>query len=221
MELNNNMPEVNKNAFICPHCGVFAQMRWEHSKNNEYIPIPKNYCFHVGTCTNCGNVTIWNYDKMIEPATSNVVPPSIDMPIKVKELYNEARDIVNKSPRGAAALLRLALDKLCDEICVDCKKKKKIDDKISILVAQGLTDKLQKAFDFVRITGNDAVHELGLINIQDNPEIANTLFALLNFIAEKMITENKQIDNLYNLIPETRRDKIEERNKKAKGVNNA
>ena len=99
----------------------------------------------------------------------------------------------------------------------------KIDNKIRILVANGLSSKLQKVFDFVRDTGNDAVHDLGIINIQDNPEIADALFGLLNFIVEKMITENNQIDDLYNLIPQKKRDEIEKRNNNAKEatINNA
>lgn len=201
-------------------------------------------------CVACGNITLWieseskqnkseeegelagltnflGYNtpnskqyQMVYPQVLACCPPSDDMPESVKELYNEARSIVFKSPRGAAALLRLALDKLCNEICEECKQQKyngKINDKISLLVSKGLTSKLQKAFDFVRVTGNDAVHELGLLDVQDNPEIANALFSILNLIVEKMITENKQIDDLYNLIPESRRDKIEERNKKSKG----
>ena len=51
---------------------------------------------------------------MLIPANSTAPMPNVDMPKCVKELYEEARGIVNKSPRGAAALLRLALDKLCD-----------------------------------------------------------------------------------------------------------
>ena len=78
-----------------------------------------------------------------------------------------------------------------------------------------MSEKLQKAFDFVRVTGNDAVHELGIIDVQDNPEIATTLFKLLNFIVEKMITENNKIEVLYNLIPESKREEIKKRNKKA------
>lgn len=202
-------------------------------------------------CVACNNLTLWITNKasknseeckgelgalgdtpktdsqayqMIYPQALTICPPVDNMPECIKELYEEARSIAHLSPRGAAALLRLALDKLCDEVCEDCKQAKfngKIDQKIGVLVANGLSSKLQKAFDFVRVTGNDAVHELGLIDIQDNPEIVNALFALLNLITEKMITENKEIDNLYNLIPESRRDKIEERNKKAKGANNA
>ena len=42
----------------------------------------------------------------------------------------------------------------------------------------------RKAFDLVRIIGNNAVHP-GVINIQDNPAIAYKMFELLNMIVEK------------------------------------
>lgn len=236
--MSNNkykMPLYQEKAFICPHCGAYARQDWSDCYNEIFSKYDglkyERTIIANAKCDACGKFSVWlrgdnkNSSIMIYPDTAIAPMPNNDMPENVKELYNEARDIVNKSPRGATALLRLALDKLCDEICSDCKQPKyngKISDKIGLLVANGLSDKLQQAFDFVRVTGNDAVHELGLIDVKDNPEIANALFGLLNFIVEKMITENKQIDDLYNLIPKSRRDKIEERNKKVKGaVNNA
>ena len=227
MKENYVAPQKDLNAFNCPYCGAYANMYWrelDFKKNNGYLGdfgANLNLNLNSAMCSRCRQISIWLNDEMLVPSNSTAPMPNEDMPENVKELYNEARDIVNKSPRGAAALLRLALDKLCNEVCNECKTVGIIDLKIAILVKNGLTDKLQQAFDFVRVTGNDAVHDLGLINVQDNPEIANALFALLNLITEKMITENKDIDNLYNLIPESRRDKIEERNKKAKGAKNA
>ncbi len=215
-------PQIDLDAFNCPYCGAYARMYYYDDcsfLNGSYYSGSLGTNLSASKCSCCDEVIVWNGQEMLIPSNSTAPMPNDDMPENVKELYNEAREISNKSARGAAALLRLALDKLCDEICDDCKQSKyngKISDKIGILVANGLSTKLQKAFDFVRVTGNDAVHELGLIDIQDNPEITNALFSLLNFIVEKMITENKQIDDLYNLIPESRRDKIEERDLKAR-----
>lgn len=215
-------PQIDLDAFNCPYCGAYASMHYfddcSFSRGSYYSGNLRTK-LSASQCSRCEKTIVWRGQEMLIPSNSSAPMPNDDMPENVKELYNEAREISNKSARGAAALLRLALDKLCDEICDDCKQSKyngKISDKIGILVTNGLSTKLQKAFDFVRVTGNDAVHELGLIDIQDNPEITNALFSLLNFIVEKMITENKQIDDLYNLIPESRRDKIEERDSKAR-----
>ncbi len=208
-------PKLNLEAFNCPYCGAYSNIKWyEVDTTASYAP-STHLNLKVARCTFCNQFTLWSYQEMLLPANTTAPMPNEDMPESVKELYEEARGIVNKSPRGAVALLRLALDKLCDEIDVECKQPKyngKISDKIGILVKKGLSEQLQQAFDFVRVTGNDAVHELGLIDVQDNPEIATTLFGLLNFIVEKMITEKKKIASLYNLIPESRRDKIKERN---------
>lgn len=38
------------------------------------------------------------------------------MPESILHLYNEAGLIYNKSPRAACALLRLAIDRLCNEL---------------------------------------------------------------------------------------------------------
>ncbi len=223
--MNNNYvsPERKSNAFNCPYCGAYSHMA-RYSGVSFISDESHVYRGALGTnisatvCSHCNNAIVWHGDDMIIPDNSTAPMPDEDMPESVKELYEEARGIVNKSPRGAAALLRLALDKLCDEIDEECRKPKyngKISDKIGILVKNGLSEQLQQAFDFVRVTGNDAVHELGIIDVQDNPEIAPTLFGLLNFIVEKMITEKKQIAGLYNLIPQARRDKIQERNDNA------
>ena len=74
-----------------------------------------------------------------------------------------------------------------------------------------LPKSLQKAFDLVRIIGNNAVHP-GVINIQDNPAIAYKMFELLNMIVEKMITEPKEIESFYNdTIPENQKQAIDKR----------
>ena len=218
MSNNYIAPQKDLDAFNCPYCGAYSKMWWyENSfhRGHNYAG-SLNLYLSGALCTRCEKLSLWHGDEMIIPAHSVAPMPNEDMPESVKELYEEARCIVNKSPRGATALLRLALDKLCDEIEEECKQPKyngKISDKIAILVKNGLSEQLQQAFDFVRVTGNDAVHELGIIDVQDNPEISNALFGLLNFIVDKMITEKKQIAQLYNLIPESRRDKIKERNK--------
>jgi hypothetical protein len=52
---------------------------------------------------------------MIEPNIGGVPFPNNDLPEDIKNDYIEARDILNKSPRGSSALLRLAIQKLCKE----------------------------------------------------------------------------------------------------------
>lgn len=213
------IPELNKKAFKCPHCGVLAQMSWEHYKGSDYIPQLRGYSFSVARCTSCGEVSIWNFNKMIDPNISNAPMAHIDMPQDIKSLYNEAKDIVNKSSKGACALLRLGLQNFCDLLVPG---NKNINDKIAKLVENGLSPQLQQAFDLVRIVGNNAVHP-GEINIDDNPDIALKLFELINFITDEMITKPNAIAQFYNnTMPQSSKDAIAKRDNKTKqGVNNA
>lgn len=50
---------------------------------------------------------------MIYPGVSSAPLAAADMPEDVKRDFNEAREVVGKSPRSAAALLRLSIQKLC------------------------------------------------------------------------------------------------------------
>ncbi len=133
----------------------------------------------------------------------------------VKEDYFEAAEIFNKSPRGAAALLRLALQKLLKQIG---ESGENINDGIKNLVSKGLNTTIQKGLDFVRATGNNAVHP-GQIDLNDNKEIAEKLFQVINFIAEKTITEQKEVKILFDGLPEEEKQKIEKRNEKISNSN--
>lgn len=207
-------PELDKDGFTCPHCGFNSSQHWECL----YIYNPDDFNRSNYDSTNiayatyhvCENDSIWYNAEMIYPNIVNAPMPHKDMPDGVKTDYLEAREILNKSPRGACALLRLALDKLCDKLSDECKGEN-LNKKIGILVKNGLESNLQKMFDFVRLTGNDAVHELGEINAKDNPEIATALFALINTIIDEMITKPKKFGNLFDLIPKGKVEAIEKR----------
>lgn len=58
-------------------------------------------------------VSVWVYDKLVFPESRLGPPANPDMPDNVGVDYEEASKILNLSPRGAAALLRLAIQKLC------------------------------------------------------------------------------------------------------------
>lgn len=80
------------------------------------------------------------------------------------------------------------------------------------MVQKGLPAALQKAFDSVRVIGNAAVHP-GIMDIDDNPDVVTSLFKLVNIIVEKMITEPKEIDAVFELLPDSRKAGIAARDK--------
>lgn len=132
------------------------------------------------------------------------------MPPDVVQDFEEARGIVNESPRGAAALLRLCIQKLCKALG---EKGRNIDDDIASLVKKGLNPIVQKSLDVVRVIGNEAVHP-GTIDLKDDRATALQLFKLVNLIAEQMITLPKSISTIYDSLPEEKRKAIDRRDAK-------
>ena len=163
--------------------------------------------FMISYCEHCGFPTIWHEDSIIYPLNLSAEAPNGDLPDSIASDYDEARSIFNLSPRGSAALLRLCIQKLCAHLG---QPGRNINSDIKQLVADGLPPKVQQALDSVRVIGNDAVHP-GTIDLRDDRNTAAQLFRLVNFIAEKMITEPREIDEIYNALPEEKRQGIEQR----------
>jgi hypothetical protein len=109
--------------------------------------------FHVGACYSCDAFTVWVEDKIVYPVSNSVVEPHEMMPTAVKRDFEEAGSIVNLSPRGAAALARLCIQKLMQELG---ENGKDINADIAALVKKGLEVEVQQALDVVRVIGNHA-----------------------------------------------------------------
>jgi len=150
---------------------------------------------------------------MISPVSGSVMPPNSDLHKDIQEDYHEARSILSRSPRGAAALLRLCIQKLCQQLGLPGKD---LDDDIGTLVGEGLPVRIQKALDIVRVIGNNAVHP-GVLDITDDIETASKLFELVNHIAYSTITQPKEIEGLYTTkVPEAQKERIEKRDNLAR-----
>jgi hypothetical protein len=145
---------------------------------------------------------------MVWPNRGNAPHPNPDMPEEVRKDYEEAASISSKSPRGAAALLRLAIQKLC---CHLGGQGKNINDDIALLVKNGLPGRVQQALDVVRVVGNNAVHP-GQLNADDQ-EIVGHLFTIINVITEYMISMPNKIGGLYEALPEGALKAIDKRDK--------
>lgn len=212
----DNLPKVNKQSFCCPHCKVVAQQQWFQAKLIEtYSNVSINdkgplEDFLLNRCTNCKDYVIWYKGSILFPSSSDGPEASKDMPADVVEDFNEARTVLALSPRSSAALLRLALQKLCKHLG---QPGKNINDDIKALVKAGLSPKIQEALDIVRVIGNNAVHP-GHIDLRDNHETALTLFGLLNFIVQEMITRPKEIETIYKALPQDALDQIARRDNK-------
>lgn len=77
-------------------------------------------------------------------------------------------------------------------------------------MGKGLPILVQQALDYCRVVGNNSVHP-SEININDSPDIAASLFDMINFIVEDRITKPNQIQALYDRLPENAKDAIQER----------
>lgn len=179
--------------------------------SSEYVgtELPTVY---VSLCYSCDKVALWLHGKMLYPEYAFSIEPNSDLSDEIKHDFREAASILDKSPRGATALLRLSLQKLCKQLG---QPGKNIDTDIGALVALGLDPKIQKSLDVIRVVGNNAVHP-GHLDLKDDVATATKLFSLINLIAERLITYPNEIEKLYDeKIPETTKQGIEKRDKKS------
>ncbi len=205
-------PEVGTRAFTCPNCTAYAAQSWHYPKHrvnvsDAFYEALAPLC--ASRCSHCGKACIWWGRTLVVPAVSGQVLPHPEMPDDIRNDFEEARSIANKSPRSAAALLRLCIQKLCKALG---EPGEDINTDISSLVQKGLPPQLQQTLDIVRVVGNEQVHP-GTLDVRDDPEIVTKLFQLVNLIVEERIARPRAIQDLYMRLPESKRKAIETRDK--------
>jgi len=221
---NKHFPPIHASAqFHCAHCGVFAKQRWSHLNAGGDMYIGQYHSSNIkdltatsrqlaeewtsSFCEHCSGMVIWFSGNIIFPKKIIVEHPNADLNEEIQVDYLEAAKVLSDSPRSSAAILRLALQKLCIQLG---QKGENINDDIGSLVKKGLNPTIQKSLDALRITGNNAVHP-GALDLTEETERVLKLFNLINFIADKMITEPREIDSFYSSLPEGATNAVEKR----------
>jgi hypothetical protein len=206
--------------FNCVWCGVLTSQQWQR----VYVGGSAEPMWRC-KCDNCARASYWFGDDqgsvMILPAGRQGPMPHPDMPEDVKADYNEARDIVGKSPRGAGGLARLAVQKLVNELEPDqAGKANDLNAKIGRLVENGLSETVQQSLDALRVIGNNAVHPLEL-DLRDDVETVVAVFECMNLIVEERVSRPGRVRKLYDRLPEgaraaiQRHDRVDEESRKS------
>ncbi|MCJ1964615.1 DUF4145 domain-containing protein [Candidatus Nanosynbacter sp. TM7-057] len=206
-------PEYGKDEFNCAHCKVFAHQSWGGSLSSNLLnsSLPSDF-LTVSKCRHCYELSIWIEGSLVYPAQITVEDPNDDMPDEVKKLYRESAQILPISPRAAAALLRLGLQILLGAVGGDGKN---INNDIKKIVASGVESETQRALDILRVFGNNGTHP-GEINLDENPDLVHSMYRLMNYVTDSLITRKNQINELFEGLPEGIKNQIESRDGKNK-----
>ncbi|MFJ2279744.1 DUF4145 domain-containing protein [Pseudomonas sp. NPDC087803] len=213
MSRDYSPPVYEAERFHCPFpdCGAFAHMIWQQATRDIF----------TAECAGCNKRSIWRHftksqgigfvrcGEMLYPIATLAPQHHPDLPEHIKSDYEEARLICAQSPRAAAALLRLCVQKLCNHLL---EKEGDINTQIGELVQNGLPVKVQKALDSVRVIGNESVHP-GTMDLNDTPELAIVLFRLVNLIVQNCITDPNEADEIFDGLPANKIKGIENRDK--------
>lgn len=206
-------PDFKKDAFNCPHCRAYADQKWNdlttsaHFKYSNHSTKNLPGLVHTAKCKRCGRLTIWHNKKKVYPRKGSVSKPAKDMPEEIKEQFNEARAVFEESPQAAGGLLRVCLEKLLEHLEAEGGTS---HDKIGYLVDNGLNEEIQKAMDSVRLIGNDHSHS-GEIFMNDSREAVSSMFDLINTVVIREITEPKNIDEIWDKVPDNKKKGVKDR----------
>jgi hypothetical protein len=162
---------------------VDAQQLWK----NAAFGTLADEAIKRATCVLCSGSSYWVQEHLVWPSPHLGPAPNEDLHNEVLELYNEARAIAPRSPRAAAALLRLLVERLADELGADAGT---LAERINQLATSGvITQRTIDALTAVRLTGNSAVHA-GQIDpsCEDDVRVVLLLFTIVNSIAENALT---------------------------------
>jgi len=202
-------PAFRNDSFLCPHCGVVSQQLWPHVQLGYRMPNADTRHFSedqftVSLCVNCQQPSFWHNKRLVYPS-KYPLPPVESMPERVREIYEEAQSVLYQSPRASASLMRLAIEQLMCEVaaCSGKSLHELIEER-----KDELGPRLYTMAVGLRLVGNEAVH-VGQIDFDEDPEVAELLFYFINRISERLIEEQKMIDKIREVLPESKAQKME------------
>ena len=223
-------PTNMADSYTCPFCDTTSIQEWfvphfmekvesYDEEKGQYAPSSKQNVFHpplkgseytewaFAQCAHCRRVTVWHSGHLVFPESVSGIVPNEDMPDDIKLLFIEADSIYAKSPRASAALLRLALQELLNEVLGDKAESSIFENTKLVQQQRRCSEELIKAMDIIRYEGNESVHP-GEINLNDNADEATYLFVLLNMICYELFSAPKRLKESYALIPGSKRSRF-------------
>jgi hypothetical protein len=176
----------------------------QRSKDNvlayEYQEHPRNLKvkllnLHVSRCYNCKGFTVWVRDRLVFPIRGDEPPDVVEVDFEevvedvqetaedeeVSEDFEEAAAILNKFPRGAAALTRVCIQNMMPLLKENAKN---LDENISSLVRKGLEAEIQQAMDVLQVVRKNP-SQTTEVDLKEENETAKKFFNSLEGILER------------------------------------
>ena len=190
------VPSRDARRFTCPFCGLCADQHWEpvvvgyenkaSSGGLAWSGIGREAAgLAMSVCENCEQAMVWRGEAPIWPVAASAPLPGPYMPADVRADFEEARQVVDRSPRSAACLLRLSLRKLFRYLGLPGED---LGHDVEALVEAGLPFTVRLALEAARVVGDKATPS-GVLDDRDDRATALGLFALVNEVVERMIAE--------------------------------
>ena len=191
-------PLLLSDSFNCPHCDSYAHQFWDTLITSAGYAVGD---FKTSLCAHCNKYMIWKGGKALYPLFGNTPMPNDDIPDEIKRDYDEARIICKLSPRSACILLRLCIEKICDDKNAEGHN---LNDKIIFLCKHNLDPRIIERLDAIRVIGNNAAHPLTM-DLKDDVDTAETLFIIINQIAESLYTADKTFAKLDDILHKSKK----------------
>src|SRR6516225_3593744 len=147
-----------------------------YQKHSQSLKV-KMANLHLSGCHSCSGFALWVGDRLVFPINVDKTPALVE------EDFEEAAAILNKSPRGATALMRVCVQKLMPLLKLDGKN---LDDSMSSLVRKGLEVEIQQAMEVLQVLGNDPGQPTSL-DTQEDKEMALRFVDSLKAILERRV----------------------------------
>jgi hypothetical protein len=181
----------------------------QHLKDNvlayEYQERPQNLKvkllnLHVSRCYNCKGFTVWVRDRMVFPVRVDEPPDVVEFDFEevaedvqqtaedeeVSEDIEEAAAILNKFPRGAAALTRICIQNMMPLLKENAKN---LDENISSLVRKGLEVEIQQAMDALQVVRKNP-SQTTEVDLKEENEAAKIFLTSLRQILKRRMLKN-------------------------------
>jgi len=157
------------------------ELTFEYQKHSQSVKV-KMANLHVSNCHSCNGFSLWVSGRLVFPYNVEKTPDLVEQDVE------EAAAILNKSPRGATALMRVCIQKLVPLLKQDGNS---LNDYISSLVRKGLEVEIQQAMEVLQVLRSDPA-QLTNFDLQEDKGMAIRLFDTLKAILERRMLKNSR-----------------------------